>query len=54
LVVHAAVLALRKLRQEDPKSKATLSQVTATTKGWGFSGRAQGPGVRPQKKQIVN
>lgn len=29
MVVHAAVQALRKLRQEDPKSKATLSQVRA-------------------------
>lgn len=52
MVVHAAVLALRKLRQEDPKSKATVSQVTATTKGWCFSGRAHR--VRSQEKQILN
>lgn len=52
LVVHLAVLdapQLRMLRQEDPKSKATLSQVIATTKGWCFSGRAQGHRVRPQR-----
>lgn len=50
-VVHAAVLALRKLRQEDPKSKATLSQVRAAVKSWCFSARAHCHGVRPAENK---
>lgn len=48
MVVHATVLALRKLRQEDPKFKATLSQVTAATKfGYALVGETKAMGSAP-------